>query len=228
MPGRDILAAMALLIESPAAPDTPMSLHDVSKISQTLAEHMQTLPLRAEGFSVEDYFSLNGNYLLEYVDGCLQILPMPDLYHQMLSQLLLLKLLDVLKSDPAGQVCYSPFKVMLDATRYREPDLGVMLGKHAARRRRTHWEGADFVIEIVSESNRRHDLETKRHDYAVAGIGEYWVVDPELKSIRQFVLDGPAYREQAVARGAESVHGHVLAGLTVAAGPLFAEAEARL
>jgi Uma2 family endonuclease len=220
---------MALLIESPAAPDTPMSLHDVSKISQTLAEHMQTLPLRAEGFTVEDYFSLDGNYLLEYVDGCLQILPMPDFIHQALV-LMLHRMIEAFlaKADPDARVTVSPFKIMLDAVRYREPDVCVMLGKHTARRHRTHWEGADFVIEIVSESNRRHDLETKRVDYAAGGIGEYWVVDPEFKTITQFVLDGAAYREQAVARGDESVRARVLDGFEVVAGPLFAEAEARL
>ena len=219
---------MALLIESPAAPDTPMSLHDVSKISQTLAEHMQTLPLRAEGFTVEDYLSLDGSYLLEYVDGCLQVLPMPDLFHQAIAFVLHTWIDRFTREQGNAKVASAPFKVMLDSVRYREPDIGVMLNIHAARRHRTHWEGADFVIEIVSESNRRHDLETKRVDYAAAGIGEYWVVDPAFKTITQFVLEGAAYREQAVARGDESVRASVLDGFVVVAGSLFAEAEARL
>jgi hypothetical protein len=70
---------MATLLQ---CPPNALSIADVAEISQTLAEDIGRLVLKTEGFSVEDYMSLDGNYLVEYVDGSLQVLPSPDALHQ--------------------------------------------------------------------------------------------------------------------------------------------------
>ena len=44
-------------------------------------------------------------------------------------------------------------------------------------------------LEVVSPGNRPHDFETKRREYAEAGIPEYWMVDPEENGITVLVLD---------------------------------------
>jgi Uma2 family endonuclease len=51
-------------------------------------------------------------------------------------------------------------------------------------------------MEVMSEGdvNRHRDLVKKREDFARAGIGEYWIVDPEEHRITVLVLDGQAYR----------------------------------
>ncbi len=47
-------------------------------------------------------------------------------------------------------------------------------GKHA--RAADYWERPNLVMEVVSESNRRHDLVTKKNgEYSRAGIPEYWI-----------------------------------------------------
>ena len=63
-----------------------------------------------------------------------------------------------------------------------------MKSEHAARISNKYWKCPDLVIEVVSPKNRRHDLETKRDEYARAGIPEYWIVDPEEETITVFVL----------------------------------------
>src|SRR5437773_2718941 len=57
-------------------------------------------------------------------------------------------------------------------------------------------DGADLVMEVVSEGseNRKRDLETKRLEFAAAGIAEYWIVDPQEQRITVLVLDGSIYR----------------------------------
>jgi len=60
-------------------------------------------------------------------------------------------------------------------------------------------------MEVVSEGeeNRGRDLETKREEYARAGIAEYWIVDPQEQRVTVLVLDGPSYRVHGVfGRGA--------------------------
>jgi Uma2 family endonuclease len=51
-------------------------------------------------------------------------------------------------------------------------------------------EGACFepgevllVVEVLSKDNRSHDLILKRHDYAKAGIPQYWIVDPDARTL---------------------------------------------
>jgi hypothetical protein len=73
---------MPSLLESPGQ---PLSLADVAGISRQLADDIGRLTLKTEGFTVEDYLSLGGPYLVEYRGGCLQVLPMPTALHQALA-----------------------------------------------------------------------------------------------------------------------------------------------
>lgn len=42
----------------------------------------------------------------------------------------------------------------------------------------------DLVVEILSPSTRKRDDQLKRQVYDRAGVREYWIVDPELESIK--------------------------------------------
>ena len=50
-------------------------------------------------------------------------------------------------------------------------------------------------MEVVSPSpeSRERDLVKKRHDYALAGVAEYWIVDPANETITVLALDGDEY-----------------------------------
>jgi Uma2 family endonuclease len=219
---------MPAILESPPH---AVTIADVARISQQLAEDLCRLPLRSEGFSVADYLSLDGNYLVEYANGCLQVLPMPDLFHQALT-IVLVRLLDAWAEahDPAARTAQAPFRMYLSDRLYREPDVALMLGRHAARMQRTRWDGADLAIEIISETNRDHDVATKRADYAVAGIPEYWIVDPEARTVRVLTLSaGASAYEVAGDYGlGGTVTSKLLAGLTIDVAALFLAAERRL
>jgi Uma2 family endonuclease len=214
---------MATLIGSPTE---PLTLEGVAKISQTLAEDLQRVVFSTDGFTVEDYFSLDGNYLVEYVEGRLQILPMPDFFHQAIIGWFYITLMRLFASDPDARVSMAPAKIMLDAQRYREPDICVMLGQNKHRRNRKYWVGADFVLEVMSESNRDHDWTTKRTDYAKAGIPEYWIVDPDQRTVTRLVLKDGIYAEEITAREGESLASIILDGFVVDIAQLFREAEA--
>ena len=45
----------------------------------------------------------------------------------------------------------------------------------------------------MSDDDRRRDLDTKRHEYARAGIREYWIVDADAKAITVLRLEDGRY-----------------------------------
>jgi Uma2 family endonuclease len=215
---------MGTLLESPPR---PLSISDVAAISRQLAEDISRLVLRSEGFSVEDYLSLDGSYFVEYLDGCLQVLPMPTAFHQAIAFVLANLLVAWSKPDPLARTKLGPFRVRIDETDFREPDVCFMLGVHADRRTNDYWIGADLVVEVISESNKDHDLRTKRAEYASAGIPEYWIIDPDQRSIRVLTLAGDDYAVHGDFAAGQKAASVLRNGFTVGVSELFAAAEAQ-
>jgi len=50
----------------------------------------------------------------------------------------------------------------------------------------------DFVVEILSPSTKHNDRKIKFEDYALHGVREYWIIDPEKQCVEQFALMMPA------------------------------------
>jgi Uma2 family endonuclease len=215
---------MGTLLESPP---TPISLAEVALISRQLADDVSRLVLKTEGFSVDDYLSLDGPYYVEYVDGCLQVLPMPTALHQAIAFVLANLLIAYSKPDSQARTKLAPFRVKISDREFREPDVCFMLGRHADRRTNQFWIGADLVVEVVSESNRAHDFETKRREYASAGIPEYWIIDPADSTIRIFSLQQSAYVQHGEFGFGQTAASLSLSGFEVDVAELFTQAVAQ-
>ena len=46
----------------------------------------------------------------------------------------------------------------------------------------------DVVVEVVSPSSGRYDRVTKLRYYAQKGVLEYWIVDPQARTLERLVL----------------------------------------
>ncbi len=88
---------------------------------------------------------------------------------------------------------FAPYKVKLWEGKFREPDIIFVKRESLSRLGEAFSLGADLVLEVVSDGGRERDLETKRREYAEAGIPEYWIVDPELERITVLALEEAAY-----------------------------------
>lgn len=84
----------------------------------------------------------------------------------------------------------------------------------------------DFIVEVVSASTEERDRGVKFEDYAVHGVREYWIVDPDAASIEQYILpDGDnAYtlRQKSTTGTLTSL---VIPGFTIPVQAVFDEAE---
>jgi Uma2 family endonuclease len=61
----------------------------------------------------------------------------------------------------------------------------------------------------------------KRHDYAVAGIPQYWIVDPDAQTITVLALDGKMYVERAVLKPGDIWHTDEPLSLTIDPAKVF-------
>jgi len=143
----------------------------------------------------QDYLDLNTNQLVEFSHGFVEFLPMPTIFHQRILKFLFNALQAFVTAQNLGEVLFRGVRVQLWPGKYREPDVVFLRAEHADRVTVDYWEGTDLVMEVVSGSDddRRRDLKQKREEYALAGIPEYWIVDPELDQITLLTLDGTSY-----------------------------------
>jgi len=171
----------------------------------------------------EEYLALDTNHLVEISDGCLEVLPMLTIFHQLLVAFILRILSEFVANHADGCVLTAPLPVHLRPGKFREPDI-IYFRPHRAKDVYSLPEGADLVVEVVSEGeeNRKRDLETKREEYAAAGISEYWIVDPQEKQITVLALDGKTYREHGVFGSGSTATSILLPGFTVAVDAVFA------
>jgi Uma2 family endonuclease len=163
-------------------------------ISQSLLADLDRVGRKHGRWTVKAYFELDGNYLVEFSRGKLEILPMPTIEHQRIAQRINTALVNFVTAGHArGEVLFAGARVEVAEDVFREPDVLFIPEDWAPFIRKEYAERAGLVVEVLSESNREHDLETKRQEYARAGIPEFWLVDPEARRITVLSLDAGRY-----------------------------------
>jgi Uma2 family endonuclease len=79
----------------------------------------------------------------------------------------------------AGEIFGSRIAFRLGRTMGPEPDLGFVKGSRLHLVRKNYVDGPpDLAIEIVSPDSVERDYDSKRKQYEVAGVEEYWIIDP--------------------------------------------------
>jgi Uma2 family endonuclease len=104
----------------------------------------------------------------------------------------------------------------------RNPDVAVVL-KGAPRDLRGRRVPA-LAVEIVSEGSEVRDYETKRQEYLVYGLFEYWVVDPGARKVTVLIRDGGTWVER-VAQGDQAIPSLVLPGFATRVDELWADVD---
>lgn len=122
---------------------------------------------------------------------------------------------------------FAPLPVQLWPGKFREPDL-IYLRPDRLRAARRYPQGADLVVEVVSEGekSRERDIITKPAEYAKAGISEYWIVDPEERKITVLVLDQGKYRLHGEFGPQEAATSVLLSGFQAPVADVLAAGEA--
>ena len=121
----------------------------------------------------------------ELIDGEHVVTPSPAIPHQVILWNITEALGPYLRANPIGTALTGPVDVKLSPHTLLVPDLvyftaarfaDVVNEKHATA-------APDLVVEILSPGTRRRDKGRKRAVYDREGVCEYWMVDPEARSI---------------------------------------------
>lgn len=182
---------------------------------------MTPLPQESR-YTYADLVEWEGPTRYELYDGVPRAMSSPTDFHQEI----LIELATQLRTYLRGKRCrayLAPFDVRLfessgdrpeDVDTVVQPDLMVVCDQGKVDRHGVH--GApDLVIEILSSSTRRLDKLTKFRLYQEAGVKEYWVVDPETRTVSVHQAEGGLYGSPDVYTGEACVPIGVLDGCTI-------------
>ena len=135
--------------------------------------------------TIEDYLALPEGTRVELIDGVFYDMAAPDFIHNTIIVSLGTSFVNFIKSNGGQCVpAFAPTDVQLDCDDKTmvQPDVMIICDRNKITRERV--VGApDFIVEILSPSNWRHDMIRKLFKYKKAGVREYWIVDPDALSI---------------------------------------------
>ena len=138
----------------------------------------------------------------ELIYGELFMMPSPKAIHQFVIGELFAVLRTHAKQARLGVALFAPDDARLSGCSAVQPDIFFF---SAARKQSLGPDFAggapDLVVEVLSPSNRRLDLIVKRTLYAASGIPEYWIVDPDKRTISVNVREGAHYADTVFAQG---------------------------
>lgn len=149
----------------------------------------------------ESYLALaDDGYLYELIDGVVIMSPSPTPLHQAVMLEIAYQIKAFLRLNPIGRVLVETDVVLMRRADksdlvYR-PELVFYRQSGSRQQIPERLEGPpDLIVEVLSPATRNLDLKTKREDYEVAGVTEYWVVDPNAKSMLFLRLSNGKYEE---------------------------------
>lgn len=140
-------------------------------------------------YTYADYCRLPEGSPYQLIGGELVLVPSPSPYHQYISIRLVHCLVSFVTAYNLGVVFHAPIDVCLEETETYQPDIIFISKSRISLIEPQRINGApDLVIEILSPATAYYDLRKKFKVYERCGVREYWIVDPEERSVQVFIL----------------------------------------
>jgi Uma2 family endonuclease len=197
-----------------------------------------------EYYTYADFLEWDEDFRAELFDGEIVMMAPPFTKHQLISGELFFQIRKYLEGKPC-KILTAPYAVRLFPKKNKsddtvfQPDIvvvcdpinnPVLKGRRIKTSPRMKLDNKgcngppDLVIEIVSPSTAKYDRVYKLRKYQKAGVREYWIVDPEIKSVQVFVLENGRY-VASVYEEPEKVRVSILKDCELDLKAVFAEAE---
>jgi Uma2 family endonuclease len=152
----------------------------------------------------EDFIAIEDeDDLRELVDGELVELEVPTYLHEAIIGTFVMFLGLWARERKTGRALPSGYKVRISKKRGFMPDVQFYRCDNPSKRgMKGLAEGhPDLVIEVMSPSSVRFDRIKKLDGYASIGVPEYWLVDPEHRTLERLILREGKYVIDAALEG---------------------------
>lgn len=136
-------------------------------------------------YTLEDYLAIPGEKRVEMIDGVFYDMSSPSIAHQIIAGDIYSSLRGYINSNKGDCVPFiAPTDVQLDCDEKTivQPDVFVVCDRNKIKMDRL-FGSPDFVVEILSPSSRKKDMNIKTEKYKNAGVLEYWLVDPDRRKV---------------------------------------------
>jgi Uma2 family endonuclease len=131
-------------------------------------------------------------------------------------------LLDHVENHGLGQILDAPCDVVLSQFDVLQPDVFFISSERLATIGEKYISDApDLVVEVLSPGTRRRDRTLKSKRYALFGVREMWIADPDRKTIEVFVNSGEGFRRDAIYVREDVLQSPLLPGLEIPLARVF-------
>jgi len=148
-------------------------------------------------YTYNDFLEWDEDVRAELLDGEIVMMAPPFRAHQGVVTELLFQIKSYLKGKKC-KVYPAPFAVRLFPQKNKrddtvfEPDIVVVCDQEKLDDKGCNGP-PDMVIEVISPSSAKYDRVLKFRKYQKAGVREYWIVDPEIKTVQVNILENGHY-----------------------------------
>ena len=162
----------------------------------------------------------------DIVDGEMIMAAGPTRFHQTISGNIYDPVRRFVRENGLGAVWYAPLDVIVqqEPLRVRQPDLLYVSNDNSGILGDRINGGPDLVVEILSPSNSRREIESKLSDYAQIGVRECWLVSPEARTAEVLQLESGEWKRLFIRGAGERIESVVLPGLELEITEIFQEA----
>jgi Uma2 family endonuclease len=184
----------------------------------------QSIPHGKIVLTYDDYCLLpNDRNRYEILDGELCVTPAPATKHQTALGNLYRLLANHIVANQLGKLFIAPTDLILAPTTIVQPDL-IFIGndRRSIVTERAIEGPATLVIEILSPTTHRTDRVTKAQLYAKHQVPQYWLMDPDQRTLEAYELVIDHYDLTASASGAEVFAPSLFPGLSIQLSDLWA------
>jgi Uma2 family endonuclease len=197
--------------------------------------HEESLKYKStKRISYEEYMALveSSDQRYELIDGEVFLLASPSFKHQVVVSEIAWHFYNYFKGKPCRPLT-SPFDVRLFgfATKFEEnpnvvqPDVLVICDREKIDEDGRYEGVPSLVVEVLSPATKRKDMVLKLKLYTESGVREYWLVDPEKKSLFQYSFS-PEREPESMKffEEGDTVKSTVFEGLEIPLREIFSEA----
>ena len=151
------------------------------------------MAIEVKTLTFEEYLAMpEMKQRFEIIDGELIMSPAPTSGHQWLVGKIFVLLWTFVLERNLGVVLAAPVDVVIqrDPLRTRQPDVLYLSAERSGVRGRAELRAMpvleippDLVVEVLSPSDTRRDMDDKLEDYRKIGVRECWLVSPEAETV---------------------------------------------